>query len=402
MAITVIFLIPILIILGVWIQIDRDYKIDLKNAGIRMKRSNPQKYLISKFKTDDVFIYLRGLWIVRVKNEEEILHYLVDDNGNVNAKTDINGFIYAMYKCHKLFIRVDDDSSPRLHAWRSNHLYGAVDDNLKITIPAIYEKLDALEEDYTIAVKNGCAGIYSPINLLIVPVNYDNIIQDVHGKYFIGIQKNVHHLYNYDGKLLKSMNYSKVYPDYINEISRAKIFNVFSNGLDEEFIDSQLLHGNWGLLDSEYKELIPPTYDLLYDGPHSVLVMKGSLTIEPSRNLWPGMQSFYLGSGGKWGVFGFDNQPILPIIYDWLDFTPDKDLFLINHGGKMAHIKTANQPGFWTVIEGKWGLIDRYSQIMVNPEYDNVKIDQDKILFQKSELIIFDEERDFVTYSLKS
>jgi WG containing repeat len=400
MAIIVIFLIPILIILGIWLQVDREYKIDLENTDRLLKRSNPQKYLRSKFKTDDVYIYLRGLWIVRVKSQQEIMHYLVEDNGDVKAKTDINGFIYAMYKCHKLFIQVDDDSSPRQHAWRPNHLHGAVDDNLKIIIPVIYEKLDALEEDFIIAVKAGRSGVYNPLNLLIVPVKYDSIFQDVHGKYIIGIQKDVHDLYNYDGKLLKSMYYSKVYPNSINRISRAKIFIIFPDVLYDEKIDSQLLRGNWGLLDSSYEELIPPTYDLLYDGPHSVMVMQGSLTIEPSDNLWPGMQSFYLGSGGKWGVRGFDNQPILPIVYDWLDFTPHKDLFLFNNGGKMAFIKTANQPGFWTVIGGKWGLIDKNSQIMVKPDYDKIQIHQDKILFQHSELMVFNEQIDFLTYSL--
>ncbi len=407
------------ILWGVWIQMkyERDTNLIQKRRIYLDGGISIQDSLRLKFKTDDVYIYTENTWIVTVKTDLCHTHYHVNNNGKILAETNIKGSIYAMYKCNKLFIVSDDDITAKVYKWSENQLYGAVDDSFNVTIPIIYNKLDALEDNFVVATKNGVSGVYNPINELVVPIGYEKIVQDVKCKLIIGFSAGVYDIYEYDGKKIKSLDYDRIYlnskdnlvksnalinPEDLSvsySLVKAKTFKRSANNKDDKAVDAQLLNGKWGLLDNEYNELIPPTYNLLYNGPSAALAMTGELNIR-AADLWPGMSAYYLSNGGKWGVVGLHNEELIPILYDWIDFTPNENLFLVNHYGQMFYLKTANRPGFWGISGGKWGLVDRNNQIKVSIDYDVIKIEDHQILFQKSDKKEIDLGLSYVTFPI--
>lgn len=371
----------------------------VKSMAPKIRNPRAQSFLKSRFKTEDVCGYTKDTWIVYQKTAMGTIHYITDDSGTILAKTNREGFIYAMYQCHKLFI-VIGKNDPALPYHKQEKLYGAVDDQFNTTIPVIYDELDALEEDFIKATQQGLIGVYNPANRLIIPVKYNSVLQDKYSKRFIVGKQGTHHLYNYDGLLIKSLDFTSLYISHKQEKVRIKTFIADPEFDHHEDTDDQLKIGKWGLLDENYNELIPPQYALLYNGPNSVLVMNGKLKIDRSVDPWPGMQTYNFATGGHWGVCSFSNDIIIPISYDWIDFTSNKERFLVNSGGKMFYLKTWNRPPFWGITGGKWGLINEKNEVLVPLEYDLVTDKNNQILFQHSTKIVFDINQPYFTFDI--
>ena len=350
---------------------------------------------------ENVYGYTVDKWIANNKVDGLTTHYLFSNDAELLAKTTRQGSIYVdgMHKPNRLFITIN--SGLLDVKGKKVKLYGAVDDNFNTIIPVEYNELKSKDHGFAIARKNNFWGAYSPDGQLIIPIEFNEIIHDPLNRRFFAVRNSVYHFIDYKGRIVKDLNFTSIYPLQINGQTFIKTFIAASKLVEEDNKDTQLVRGKWGLLNADCSELIPAKYDLSYNGPNYALVMSGDLAIDLSTKKWPGMDEYYFGTGGKWGVSDFSDNVLIPTEYDWIDFTENKALFFANNGGTMFYLKTTNRKGFWGIQAGKWGIINNKNEVVVPLEYDYKAFQDTKVMLQKSNKSHFDINLPFEVFDIK-
>lgn len=168
----------------------------------------------------------------------------------------------------------------------------------------------------------------------------------------------------------------------------------------------------FGIIDSSGKVLIYPQYDELsfyrnigyrmrQDGKEGLLNKKGEVLLEPKFEYFQQINDsiFSVGKGRLWGLYNSNKKDlVLPIEYDNVH-APRGSFYQTKKGTKTIYwdkdIQEFQIPGFkhfiilnnwgFGVIEGrKKGLLDSTFQVVLAPEFDDIKFRDKTLLVRKN------------------
>jgi hypothetical protein len=170
-----------------------------------------------------------------------------------------------------------------------NKKNGYIDLTGKVVIPLIYDETYNFEGQNCKVKLNNKYGLVNRTGELVLPIKYD----------YIGSTKN--------------------FPAKIN--------------IGGTFVDSNLTGGLWGLIDSNCKVLVEPSYNFIWEHSEGLaLVIKGGSFNSSTKTF----------DGGKYGYIDYKGVEVIPAIYDVANkFTNGKaavkignNSFYINTSGK--------------------------------------------------------------------
>ncbi len=195
---------------------------------------------------------------------------------------------------------------------RVNGLYGSIDANGKLVIPATYKTLFNFNANGRALAQNtdGKCGVINVSNKAVIPLKYINVF-GYKNNYFTVIDKDsMFGVYNQDGKITIPIEYDWIYAP---------------NGKGNFIVNKE---GKCGLLSPENKILIPIELHAIYNasnGFHVTVLKKSS-----SRSFG----YYYSEAGVEIGQIQADGR----------DFTPDGIAGTFSMDGKFGYIDTTGNP----------------------------------------------------------
>lgn len=249
-------------------------------------------------------------------------------------------------------------------------------------------------------------------NVILLPL-YDEVIIDNKNEQFLAKEQGTFHLFNKNGQCIRDLSYAAM---KLEEYDKQVFFQTDRNTPFDFKIDLNWhndfykeIDGKVGLLDKNCNEIIPNHYFLIFYCKSNLLLYKGNIAIhkDGDEDLADGYYDFYSITGGLWGVSNFLHKIFIPFEYDFIDsmlneFTDINDLFLVNKGGSMYYANEHPQDEmYYSVNGGKWGLVNDKNEVVVPIEFDITQLYRDKILFQKSNIELFDDKLPYEPFYFK-
>lgn len=277
---------------------------------------------------------------------------------------------------------------------------GILDENFQILVPAIYDSIqDINEESFLVSIRNYHGILNSRFEVIIAlkfrEIQYNPALEIFKAREQINEEGAcIYRIYDKDGILLQTLEYGLV--DFINS---PLFYTVYDVAIPYDFyVDDSILIGRQGLMDQNFKMIIPPLYDLIGRGEKFIMAYdKKDAAIggdyESQEAL--GAECYYTLEGGKWGVFDHGGNLVIPFEYNWIDSTFNDDVFLINPTGLMYYYQGEQEDGAWYVKDGLWGAINSKNEIIVPAVYRYNRQYTDKIVFfnrQSPDMEILDAE----------
>lgn len=247
-------------------------------------------------------------------------------------------------------------------------LCGIIDQDFNIIIPAIYDFLYWRVGNWLKVSTDHGIGAVNGLYHLAVPAVYTWIEMDPDTGNFLCQKESGCDLFDENGNLLLASDFTE-----LNLCYSGKGYMAFKTDDIEALEDAyscSAVDGKYGLLDTNGNEIIPCIYDMIREG-HSlrneVLVMVGDLRKDDLSFDPPNMHyaSYTNATGGQWGVLNFNNEFIVPAMYEWIESTWNENCFLVNQGGIMNYSRWDHEDDLWEIIGGKWGMINNDNKVLV-------------------------------------
>ncbi len=284
---------------------------------------------------------------------------------------------------------------------------GVLDENFEVLLPAQYDSLRDINEDSFLATIDDYAGILNSRFEIIIPLKFREIEYNETLKIFKAREQiikeeeeeeeeesSIYRIFDQNGMLVNTLEYGLV--NFANSPSFYTVYDIGS--FSSDYVDPTVMIGRQGLLDQNFKTIIPPLYDLIFKGEKFILAYE-ERNAEVGRDYGAkeaeGSECYYTLDGGKWGAFDHGGSLIIPFEYSWIGQTLKDDLFLINPSGLMYYYQGEQEDGAWYVKDGLWGLINSKNEIMVEPIYRHYQLYDSKIIFfnrQSADYRILDTE----------
>ncbi|MEN2398706.1 WG repeat-containing protein [Flavobacterium sp. MC2016-06] len=289
---------------------------------------------------------------------------------------------------------------------------GVLDENFEILVPAVYDSLRDINEESYLATIDDYHGILNSKFEIIIPLKFREIEYNKTLKIFKAreqIQKgkddddlegSMYWIYDQNGLLLTTLDYGLV-----NFVHDPYFYTVYDIGVFYScYIDDKSMIKRQGLLDQNFRTIIPPLYDLISKREKFILVYEKRNAV--SGNDYESEEAeasecFYTLDGGKWGVFNHEGSPVIPIEYNWIEHTFKDDLFVISRTGLMYYYQGEQEDGVWCPKDGLYGLINSKNEIIVKPAYKHYHMYENRIIFcnrQSADYQILDIEDALTIY----
>jgi len=271
---------------------------------------------------------------------------------------------------------------------------GVLDENFEILVPAVYDAVRDINEDSFLVDIDDNAGILNSKFETIIPLKFREIEynktlkifkarEEVHkGKDEDGndIQASRYWIYDRNGLLLQTLEYGLV--NFVHDPSFYTVYDIGT--FYSHYADDTAMIKQQGLLDQNFKTIIPPLYDLISKRGKSILVYEKRNAV--SGNDYESEEAeaaecYYTMDGGKWGAFDQEGKLVIPIAYNWIDHTFKDDLFVISRTGLMYYYQGGQEDGVWCPKDGLYGLINSNNEIIVEPAYKHYHMYDDRIIF---------------------
>ncbi|GAA3754911.1 hypothetical protein GCM10022423_00870 [Flavobacterium ginsengiterrae] len=271
---------------------------------------------------------------------------------------------------------------------------GVLDENFEILVPAVYDTIRDISEDSFLVVIDNCAGILNAAFETIIPLKFREIEynktlkifkarEEIHkGKDEDGddIEGSRYWIYDRNGLLLQTLEYGLV--NFVHDPSFYTVYDI--GAFYPHYADHTAIIKRQGLLDQNFKIIIPPLYDLISKRGKSILVYEKRNAVsghDYESEEAEAAECYYTLDGGKWGAFDQEGNPVIPIEYNWIGHTFKDDLFVISRTGLMYYYRGEQEDGIWCHKEGLYGLINSKNEIIVEPGYKHYHTYEDKIIF---------------------
>lgn len=271
---------------------------------------------------------------------------------------------------------------------------GVLDDNFEILLPARYDSLLDINEDSYLATIDDYAGILDSKFEIIIPLKFREIEYNKFLKIFKAREQvnredenedeipenSIYWIYGQNGMLLQKLEYGLV--NFANSPSHYTVYDI--GFFYDQYVDHTSMIGRQGLLDHSFKTIIPPVFDLISKGKKFILVYEerdATIGRDYESEEAQAAECYYTLDGGKWGVFDYEGNLIIPVECNWIAHTFNDDLFLINPTGLMYYYQGEQEDGVWCAKNGLWGLINSKNEILVAPAYKHYSMYEDKIIF---------------------
>lgn len=264
---------------------------------------------------------------------------------------------------------------------------GILDENFEIILPAIFDSFQELNPK-SFRVSNGSfCGVMTTTFEMIIPltfreIEYNETLNVFKAREVINNGDHaVYHLFDQTGRFLKKLEYGLV--TFENDPSYYTIYDTKVRS--DVYYDHTDMIGNRGLLDRNFNMIIPPVYDMIFQGRTSIIVYdrkNAAPNFDHDFVNSPSLDSFFVLDGGKCAVFDYNQNLQIPFVYNWIEPTFDSTLFLINPTGLLYYSRyIQDDKGHWGVQGGKWGLISNSNKIIVAPVYNFVAHYDAKVIF---------------------
>ncbi|GGA91513.1 WG repeat-containing protein [Mucilaginibacter rubeus] len=188
---------------------------------------------------------------------------------------------------------------------------------------------------------------------------------------------------NNSGTIVKKLNYSFAFHLSINPFDGSDYLYLTLNGskTDSNWVD---YIGKWGLMDSDFNEIITPKYDQLEPfkkNKNLILVANGHINY-PHRYETEDGDSIS-AEGLVYGVINYLNETVIPFEYNKIDET-DYNLFVVYQGGNMVFDGDDYEWHYETV---KKGVVDIKGRLIVPLIYKNISIQNHIFAFHEDPLV---------------
>lgn len=312
--------------------------------------------------------------------------------------------IFVDFKYDRLSLGSSFDNSVVFIGWLDEKTY-LIDISDKNLTPDSYDKLYFEENtDFAVSKKNNLSGIVSIKNKIIFDTEYTSckiVLQNI----FL-LQKNeIFYLGNDKGEILNKIECQEVVPNvfFIDNNWELNYFTYNSNG-------------KFGLLDSNFDIIIPANYESLtinkfnkiygqlnqveYELDNKADILKQidytlnfsttSDVIKIGENNYNYIISQDNSYGAKRGILDNDYKLVLPIEYDWIEYTYDvwkvrkgrseyllDENYILIPNSKYKRIGKFEEEGIACVQdeELKYKFINKSGEVLLNKSFDAIQLD---------------------------
>jgi len=257
--------------------------------------------------------------------------------------------------------------------------YGMLNENFETLIEPVYERLNAINIEFFIALKNGYYGIVDRNNKTILDfefikifdttLNNKVIVRDKSDKYFSFDLKNIALTpLPFDEILSATSNtYKAPSPE-----SYSCFKSIINRTERDKFEEDEIIkyNGDWGIIKADGTVKIPNEYtfiDFLRNPKYfkvSIGELKFSYFEDEEGNSRCGIEN------AKWGIIDSNNKIIVPIEYDWINEV-ESTIWTVYNGGKVFY-NDDYQEDYWTIKGGKLGVYN-LDKLIIPIEYDTIK-----------------------------
>lgn len=233
-----------------------------------------------------------------------------------------------------------------------------------------------------IIFKHNRYGLNDENDTIVVLPMYENIILVSNMQVYVCKSDGYYDCYDISGKFFKTLNFKSLSDEYANYG-----FIIVSNDELEIFVNpndgDNTGRNKIGLLDNRLDVLLEPQYNLINIYSEYILLFSGNdITRDYAVKDWDNPYSYYGVRGGKWGISNLQGQIIVPFEYDFIKVTSKEGIFLVNKGGTMIYTSDDDLGGY-SVLGGKWGILDCVDNSGKEIIYDAYQLYNEKIILEK-------------------
>ena len=262
--------------------------------------------------------------------------------------------------------------------------WGIIDINRNIIIPFEYEAVYGIGEGIITVRKDGKVGFIDMNNNVLIPPKYDNAGIFAGGAVWVQLGARFGAVNIYD-EIVVSIRYTEFVHHnaetfVMKDQNRYVVFDI--EGFWTTFYDYDFAqvspcgliiveqNGRAGVIDSRGNTILPIVYDEIFDIRNDLIfaVRNGMATVlnRWGDNVIPNVFDdafysnglIYVSQLGRVGVMDTLGRPVIPIRYDLImEFGPNENVTWFMRS--------------WE--ENRWGIIDRFGNIIMEPRYYNVR-----------------------------
>lgn len=262
--------------------------------------------------------------------------------------------------------------------------------NYENDILSNYDYSHEFPKFYKVYKNRNCGIIEKSSNKILITVDFIEITFIESLEIFFcknnSLKAESYYCYDKNGEFLKELEYSHIWFDYFrntNFLLVATDFGCYNFNFDA----NEDINMNYGVINKALDLLIPLKYGKI-ESYHNLFLLynsKKSKRIEIEDSEFSSVVSHYSIIGGKWGLSDSEHNILIPFMYDFIEFTQNKDIFLVNYGGSMTYLEQIHDKrGYWSVKGGKWGIVNSKNEILVAINYDTIMRYEDKVIFQNT------------------
>jgi len=319
---------------------------------------------------DSVANFNNKFFLVNRKSDTGRQYFLINNKGEITHQTDqfnkihqSNGYLFFDEKITKYSVKE-----------------GLLNDGLNVMLPAQYYPLRFCRNGLLLAKDKAHSYLITISGDILLEIkgwdidsfkSWYKIEEEKSILVFIDKQLSV---VDSKGKVVKNLPYSFASHHNMQLSPEDYFYKVLIGPEPDRTIGRSdwLSHsGKWGLLDKNFEEIISPLYNRLSFSKkdNKVLIAGLGENIFTTRDD-DGLEVVVSAEGMKCGVINFDNEIIVPVIYDWIEET-DYNLFVVYKGGKLFYDYEDDN---WFFKDGKKGVVNAKGIEIIPTVYDFISI----------------------------
>lgn len=250
---------------------------------------------------------------------------------------------------------------------RRNNKFGIVNTENKIIVPFEYEFID-FKNSKLIVRKKELNGVIDTDNKEIIPIKYQYILPRNYNRFILWTKNSEFGLADNNGIIILPVNYK----------------NLLSSKNDDFYI-SENKNGYNGVFDINGKNIIPEKYKFFTIDNYKIFAeidnkamildikdLKDSIKLDENIKFKETVRHFSTGEklyqiiekNGKYGLINSENEIIIPIIYDNLESSQNWRYYIIEKNNKK-------------------GLISIKNEIIKEPIYDKISLRKEYMILYK-------------------
>lgn len=337
---------------------------------------------------DGVSNFKNKFFLTNKKEDANTRYFLINNKGEITKQTDLfsdieerNGYLFYREYYSKYASKI-----------------GVLDERLNILLPANYFELRVCRNGL-LSVKTEKSGKRILIDFkgsVLLEIE-DHIIDDFKVWYIVNTSKLILApvdqqlcAINNLGTIVKKLNYSFAFHLSINPFDDSDYLYLTLIGFKTEsnWVDYT---GKWGIMDSDFNEVIVPKYDQLSPfkkNENLILAAKGQLAYPEKYKTEDG--DSISAEGLLYGVIDYLDEVIIPFVYNKIDET-DYNLFVVYQDGKMVF---DDEDYEWHYESVKKGVVDIKGRLIVPLIYKSISIQNYIFAFHENPLMIVPTDYD--------